>query len=457
MKRPIGAVILAAGDGKRMKSVKPKPMLEVLFRPMVDWVFDAAVGAEVAEVCVVCAPGDLMAKYFEGRAQTVVQRERLGTGHAVLQARTFIESLRGGDVVVLNGDIPLCTGQTVKAAIDCHRTAQNDATVITAQVKDPAGYGRIVRGETGISRIVEHKDADDETLAICEINSGAYVFTADALLDALDRLSNHNAAGEYYLTDTIELILAAGGKAGAFDAQDERVILGANDPWQLYELNKTANEAVLRAHAENGVRFISLDGIIIAADAKIGADTTILPGTVIKSGCIIGAGCIIGPNTILEHSRVGSGSTLNSSQVYHSRVGDHVTIGPFTQIRPGCDIKDNAKVGDFVEVKNSVVGEKTSIAHLTYIGDSDVGSGVNFGCGVVTVNYDGKNKARTAIGDNAFVGCNANLIAPVTVGNGAYVAAGTTVTDDVPAGDMAIGRTRQTNKKGYAKGRFQKK
>lgn len=453
----IGAVIMAAGDGKRMKSTQPKPMLEVLFRPMVDWVFDAAKKAGIEEICVICPPGSTMQEHFAGRAKTVDQRERLGTGHAVMQARAFIEELADGEVIVLNGDIPLCTGETIRSAIDYHRQNCNDVTVITARVKDPAGYGRIVRNDTGLARIVEHKDADEATLLINEINSGAYVFSSKALLDSLDKLQNNNASGEYYLTDTIEHIIGAGGRADAFDAGDESVVLGANDPWQLYELNRIANELSLRMHAANGVRFVSLDGIIIAADAKIGADTTILPGTIIKGGCVIGSGCTIGPNTIVDHSRIGNNSIVNSSQVYHSRIGDGVTIGPFSQIRPGCDIKDRAKVGDFVEVKNSVVGEKTSIAHLTYIGDSDVGSGVNFGCGVVTVNYDGKQKARTTIGDHAFVGCNANLIAPVTIGDGAYVAAGTTVTEDVPSGDMAIGRARQINKKGYAQGRFTKK
>ncbi|MFA9381276.1 MAG: bifunctional UDP-N-acetylglucosamine diphosphorylase/glucosamine-1-phosphate N-acetyltransferase GlmU [Acetanaerobacterium sp.] len=453
----IGAVILAAGDGKRMKSAQPKPMLPVLFRPMVDWVLDAALAAGVGDVCVVCPPGEVMQEHLSGRCTIAVQRERLGTGHAVMQANEFIQGHAGGEIVVLGGDVPLCTGQAIQDALHFHRQNKNDVTVITARVKNPTGYGRIVRGEAGLSRIVEHKDADAATLAIDEINSGAYVFSADALLRALNSLKNHNAAGEYYLTDTIELIKGAGGRADAFDARDEGVVLGANDPWQLYELNKTANDKSLRAHAENGVRFVSLDGIVIAADAKIGADTTILPGTIIRCGSIIGTGCTIGPNAVIEHSRIGDGSVINASQIYHSRVGDHVTIGPFTQLRPGCDIKDNVKVGDFVEVKNSVVGEKTSIAHLTYIGDSDVGSGVNFGCGVVTVNYDGQNKARTTIGDNAFVGCNSNLVAPVMVGDGAYVAAGTTVTNDVPAGDLAIGRARQLNKKDYAAGRYKKK
>lgn len=453
----IGAVIMAAGDGKRMKSATPKPMLEVLFRPMVDWVYEAALNAGASQACVVCPPDSPLCGHFEGRARIALQRERLGTGHAVLQAAPFIEDFRGGEIVVLSGDMPLCPGEVIRSAITFHRTGGYDVSVITATVQDPAGYGRIVRSGHKLDRIVEHKDADACVLAIREINSGAYVFSADALLAALKKLDNRNASKEYYLTDTVALILAAGGRAGAFDAGDERVVLGANDPWQLYELNRLANERVLRAHAAKGVRFVSLDGIVIAPDAHIGADTVILPGTLIKGGCSVGFGCTIGPNTVLDHSRVGDGSTVNASHILHSRVGDRVTIGPFTQLRPGCDVKDGAKIGDFVEVKNSVVGEKTSISHLTYIGDSDVGGGVNFGCGVVTVNYDGAKKARTVIGDNAFVGCNANLIAPVSVGDGAYVAAGTTVTEDVPPGDMAIGRARQSNKKGYAKGRFHKK
>lgn len=452
-----GAIILAAGDGKRMKSLNPKPMLEVLFKPMAVWVTDAARQAGIENLCIVCPPNEKMQDYFAQTCEIAVQREKLGTGHAVMQARAFIEKHIGGEIVVLNGDAPFCGGDTIRAACDFHVQNKNDVTVITARMSNPFGYGRIVRDENGLERIVEQKEADAATARINEINSGAYVFNAQSLLTALDRLTNNNTAGEYYLTDTVGLIKANGGRADAFDAQDENIVLGANDPVQLYELNKRANEKSVCAQMEKGVRFVSLDGIVIAADAQIGADTTILPGTIIKPGCVIGSGCVIGPNSLLEKCRIGSGSVINASQVCNSRVGDNVKIGPFTQLRAGCDVKDNAKIGDFVEVKNSVIGEKTSVAHLTYIGDSDVGGGVNFGCGVVTVNYDGKNKHRTTIGNNAFVGCNANLIAPVTVGDGAYIAAGSTITDNVESGDMAIARARQVNKKGYAAGRYNKK
>ncbi|SDN25332.1 bifunctional UDP-N-acetylglucosamine diphosphorylase/glucosamine-1-phosphate N-acetyltransferase GlmU [Acetanaerobacterium elongatum] len=452
-----GAIILAAGEGKRMKSASPKPMLEVLFKPMAVWVTDAVRQAGIEDLCIVCPQNDKMQEFFSATCKIAVQREKLGTGHAVMQARSFIEQHMGGEIVVLNGDAPFCGGETIRAAREFHIKRKNDVTVITARVKNPFGYGRIVRGNGGLERIVEQKDADAETALISEINSGAYVFNAHSLLTALNGLTNQNAAGEFYLTDTIDVILRNGGRADAFDAQDEQIVLGANDPIQLYELNRIANEKSIRAQMEKGVRFVSLDGVVIAADAQIGPDTDILPGTIIKPGCIIGSGCTIGPNTLIENSRIGSGTVINASQVYGSRVGDKVKIGPFTQLRVGCDIKDGAKIGDFVEVKNSVVGEKTSIAHLTYIGDSDVGGGVNFGCGVVTVNYDGKNKYRTTIGNNAFVGCNTNLIAPVTVGDGAYIAAGSTITEDVESGDMAIARARQVNKKGYANGRYNKK
>ncbi len=448
---------MAAGEGKRMKSKTPKPMLEVLFRPMADWALRAVRDAGIGDVCVVCPPNNEMLEHFAARCETAVQREKLGTGHAVMQAKHFLDAHAEGDIVVLNGDMPLMTADAVQSALAHHRKNGSAVTVITACVENPAGYGRIVRENGSLARIVEHKDADEATRAITEINSGAYVFAAPALMEALSRLQNNNAAGEYYLTDTIDLIRETGGRADAFDAGDARIVLGANDPWQLYELSKIANESCIRAHMNGGVRFMSLDGILIAPDAVIGPDTVILPGTVIKTGCVVGSGCTIGPNSMLENCRIGDESTVNASQITGSRVGDHVSIGPFTQVRPDCDIKDYAKIGDFVELKNSVVGERTSVAHLTYIGDSDVGSGVNFGCGVVTVNYDGKQKWRTTIGRDSFVGCNVNLVAPVSVGDGAYVAAGTTVTEDVPPGDMAIGRARQVNKKGYAEGRINKK
>ena len=337
-------------------------------------------------------------------------------------------------------------------AYENHKADRNAVTVITARIKEPFGYGRIVRGEKGeLLKIVEQKDASEQERLIDEINSGAYWFSAPALKDALGKLKSDNKQGEYYLTDSVGIIKENGLKAGAYCTENPDVVLGANSKMDLLALNEILKKKIIESHMENGVEFVSLDGVVIADSVKIGSGTVILPGTILRGNTVIGKNCTIGPNSLVENSTIGDSTKFNASQCYQSVIKDNVTIGPFCHIRPNSEIRDGVHLGDFVEVKNSVLDEGTHVSHLTYVGDSDVGKRVNFGCGVVTVNYNGKSKARCVIEDDAFIGCNTNLVAPVKVGKNGYTAAGSTITKDVPAESLAIARARQENKEGYNK------
>lgn len=444
------AVILAAGEGTRMKSSKPKVLAQVMFVPMIDWVISAVRASGVEDICAVTGHlSETVCEYLGGACETVLQAQRLGTGHAVAQAKDFIASHVGGNVLVLNGDAPLIDAKTITDALTFHISKGNSATVISATVNDPAGYGRMVRGSDGLlERIVEQRDATEDEKKISEVNSGAYWFRCDDLLSALDDIA---AMGrdkkEIYLTDAIEILINNGKRADAFTAENADVILGANDRYQLMKLNELARGRILKENMLNGVDIPCTDGVIISPQAVIGEDTQILPGTIITGAMVIGKGCVIGPDAKLDSCTVGDGSIINASQCEGCAIGSNVTVGPFAHLRPGCVISDGVHAGNFVEVKNSTVGEKTKISHLTYIGDSDVGEGVNVGCGCATANYDGTRKFRTTVGNKAFIGCHTCLVAPVTVGDHAYTAAGSVVTEDVPDGTMAIARSRQSIKR----------
>lgn len=459
------AVILAAGDGKRMRSQQPKVLCEVLFKPMLGWVLDACEQAGITTSCIVTGYAhEQVEAYLQGRYapaspyHTVLQSERHGTGHAVMQAESFLRLHGGGDTLILCGDAPFMDAGTITAALEAHRQAGAAVTVVSAIVDDPTGYGRIVRDQSGnITAIVEQKDAGEEQRRIREVNSGTYWFNTAALLELLSEITCNNAQGEYYLTDAIAIAICKGQKALAFTAESAQVVLGANDRKGLFALHECARNAVIDKQFAAGVGFESLDGVLIGSDVVIGEDTTIRAGTILKGKTVIGKGCVLGPNTVIENCTVGDGCLLNSVQAYQSVLHHDVKIGPFVHVRPHSEIKSGVKIGDFVEIKNSIIGERTAVAHLTYVGDSDVGSHVNFGCGVVTVNYDGKTKSRTTIGDNAFIGCNTNLIAPVKIGNGAYTAAGSTVTKDVPDDALVIERGEQRIKEGYALRKLKKK
>ena len=443
------ALVLAAGDGKRMKSKYPKVLCRVLEQPMIQWVLRSVRDAGIEKICVITGKnGELVREAAEG-CSFAEQKERLGTGHAAAQAMEFLRETQG-DVLVLCGDAPFIDQAAILGAYDLHTRTEAAVTVVTARLDSPTGYGRIVREGDAIAAIVEEADADGATRAITEVNSGAYWFDSAFLQKALVELSPQNSQGEYYLTDTVKIAVQEGKRVSGYLSQNPDVILGANDRQGLHRLGEIARMRVIEKHMANGVEFVSTDGVLIAPDVQIGADTRILAGCMLLGDTVIGEDCVIGPMSRIEDSTIGDGCIINASQIYQSQVGKGVKMGPYVHIRPNTVIFDKVKIGDFVEIKNSNIGEGTKVPHLTYVGDSDVGRGVNFGCGCVTVNYDGRVKSRTTVGDQAFIGCNTNLIAPVRVGDGAYTAAGSTITKDVPDGAMAIGRSRQENKPGYA-------
>ncbi len=447
-----GVIILAAGEGKGMKSKKPKSMGEVLFKPMLDWVMSAVKKAGIDDVCVVVGYGaEYIEKHLGDNTETVQQTLRLGTGHAVMQALNFISAHAGGNIVVLGGDTPFMNDETINDALKFHIQKGNDITLISAETENPHGYGRIIRDRNGdLLAITEHDDADEKIRQIKEINSGAYCFKATSLMHVLDKITK-NPSGEYHITEAVEILFAENGKVGAFKTESDKTVLGANTREQLNHLNALAREDIFKKLMNDGVDIPCKDGVIIGPDCEIGADTQILPGTIICGNVKIGENCVIGPNSYVFNAEIGDNVSFNNAQIRNAKILDNATIGPFVQIRPNSVIGNSVHIGNFVEVKNSNVDENTHISHLTYIGDSDVGKNVNFGCGVVTVNFNGKTKNRTIVKDNAFIGCNTNLVAPVTVGENSYTAAGSTITDDVPDNTLAIARERQTNKEGWVK------
>ncbi len=444
-------IILAGGQGKRMKADMPKPLFKVLGEPMLEWVISACEQSGLSDICIVKGfMGEMIDEYLGGRYQTVLQAERLGTGHAVMQAVPFLEKDTEGHTLVLCGDAPFIDPAAISEALVIHKQQNNAVTVITAELDDPSGYGRIIRTPSGISGIVEQKDASAEQRKIREVNSGAYWFRTADLIQLLGKLECNNAQKEYYLTDTIAIAITEGKNAGAYKSENPDIIKGANDRKDLLELNTYARMAVINKHLENGVEFTCLDGITIERSVEIGVGTEILAGTILRKNTVIGKGCVIGPNSIIEGCTLGDEVKLNTVQAYDSKIDAGVKIGPWVHIRPGSHIKSGVKIGDFVEIKNSTIGEQTAVAHLTYVGDSDVGRKVNFGCGTVTVNYDGITKSRCVIGDNCFIGCNTNLVAPVKLGKAVYTAAGTTVTRDVPDYALAIDRGVLKVNEGYS-------
>lgn len=444
------SVILAAGMGTRMKSKMPKVLHKVCGKPLSKWVIDASEAAGADKVCAVVGhKAETVKEVLGDVCEFALQAEQKGTGHAVMQAIDVIKNSKG-EVVILNGDTPLITAETINKAIEYHKNNGNQATVITAILDDATGYGRIVRDNDGsVLKIVEQKDASKEEKKINEVNSGMYVFDAQSLVYALDKITPNNAQGEYYLTDTLEILLSAGKKIGGYAISDNDEIRGINDRVQLNEAEKIMQKRINEYHMRNGVTMRNPESVYIEDGVEIGNDTEICQNVTIKSGTKIGSDCVIGSGSMLDRAVIHDGVDVLSSVILESEVDEGTHVGPFAYIRPNCHVAKEVKVGDFVELKNSNIDDGTKISHLTYIGDSDVGKRVNFGCGTVTCNYDGKKKYRTTIGDDCFVGCNTNFVSPINVGDGVYIAAGSTITEDIPENSLSIARARQVNKEGW--------
>jgi len=446
------AVVLAAGQGTRMKSKLYKVLHPVCGKPMVEHVVDhiQELGAERI-VTIVGHGAEKVQDQLGIRSEYALQEEQLGTAHAVLQAATVLGNLSGTTLVVC-GDTPLIRPETMKALLHHHNETNAKATILTGLPKDPTGYGRIIRNDEGhVERIVEQKDASAEEQKVNEINSGTYCFDNQALFEALKLVNNDNSQGEYYLPDVIEILKNQGNIVSAYATDDFEETLGVNDRVALAQAETQMRARIVEKHMRNGVTIINPENTYISAEAVIGSDTILQPGVMIEGATEIGEDCVIGPNSHISTSQIGNRTTVHSSVVKNSVIGTDTSVGPFAHIRPDSEIGNDAKIGNFVEIKKTKLGNQSKVSHLSYIGDAEVGERVNIGCGTITVNYDGKNKFLTTIEDDSFVGCNSNLVAPVTIGQRAYVAAGSTITKNVPADALSIGRARQENKDGYVK------
>ncbi|WP_042354629.1 bifunctional UDP-N-acetylglucosamine diphosphorylase/glucosamine-1-phosphate N-acetyltransferase GlmU [Bacillus rubiinfantis] len=444
------AVILAAGQGTRMKSKLYKVLHPVCGKPMVQHVVDQINRLNIDEIVTIIGHGAEKVKSQLGEiSQYALQEVQLGTAHAVMQAESILAGKTGVTIVVC-GDTPLIKAETMEALFRHHEEKKAKATILTARIADPTGYGRIVRNDEGfVEKIVEHKDASEAEREIKEINTGTYCFDNQALFAALTKVSNDNVQGEYYLPDVIEILKKQGAVVSAYQTEDLDETLGVNDRVALAEAERLMRSRINERHMRNGVTIVDPATTYIETDVEIGQDTVIFPGSIIRGKTKIGMDCQIGPHSEIESCEISDGTVIRQSAAFHSSIGSGVNIGPFAHIRPQSSISDDVKIGNFVEIKKAVFGKGSKASHLSYIGDAEVGSGVNIGCGSITVNYDGKNKYLTKIEDDVFIGCNSNLVAPVTIGKGAYVAAGSTITKDVPGKALSIARAHQVNKENY--------
>lgn len=445
------AIILAAGKGTRMKSDIYKILHPVLGKPMINHVIDNLNKLEFKRKIVVISEGaDEVKKVLGDEVEFAYQYQQLGTGHAVKMVENHLKDLEGNTLVIC-GDTPLITSETIAKLFSVQKDEKADITILTTKVDNPFGYGRIVRDNGGeVIKIVEEKDCSDEEKLIKEINAGTYCFNNQKLFAALKHLKNDNVQNEYYLTDVIKIIKDMNGKVSTFMTNDYEEIIGINDRQSLEKANQVLRERVNKKLMNNGVTIVDSNSIFISVDTYIDRDTTIFPNTMIMGKNLIGKGCVIGPNTEIQDVKIGDNVKIKHSVLTNSIIGHNTTIGPFAHLRNQTIIGENVRIGNFVEIKNTQIDDNSKAAHLSYIGDAELGKNVNMGCGTITVNYDGKEKHKTVIKDNVFVGCNANLIAPIVLEENSYIAAGSTINKNVPKDSLAIARAKQENKIDYA-------
>jgi len=445
------AIILAAGKGTRMKSKLYKVLHEVAGKAMVDHVLTEVEKTNPEKIVTIVGHGAEAVKAKLGnRSEYALQSEQLGTGHAVLQAKDLLEG-KDGQTLVISGDTPLLTSKTLDDLFEYHTSRKSSATVLTAIAEDPTGYGRIIRDHVGIvERIVEQKDATKEEARVQEINTGTYVFDNSLLFDALSQLDTDNAQGEYYLTDIIEILKKQERIVSAFKMSSFEESLGVNDRIALAEANRIMKKRINRFHMTQGVTMVDPETTYIECDVVIGNDTVIEGNVQIKGKTVIGSDVFIGNGSEIVDSVLEDNTKVLRSVVEESIIREGADVGPFAHLRPKAELDKNVHVGNFVEVKGAKLGEGTKAGHLTYVGNADIGKGVNLGAGVIFVNYDGKNKYFTKVEDHAFIGSNANIVAPLTVGKNALVTAGSTIVEDVPENSLSFGRAKQVNKEDRA-------
>jgi len=452
---PPTVVVLAAGQGTRMRSDTPKVLHELCGRPMGLWPVVAALEAGAGRVVVVDSPARPLAGVLPDGVELVVQPKPNGTGGAVQAAAGAIDA--EAPVVVLSGDVPLVSAEAIAELVDAHRHSGAAATMATTVLDDPSGYGRVVRDADGsVARVVETKTAGDATpaeLEIREVNTGIYVFAGEALLGALPRLGAENAQGELYLPQVLDLLRADGATVAAHAVDDPGLVLGVNDRVALAEVRALAQRAILERHMRAGVTVVDPASAWVDVDVEIGRDARIEPGTTLRGRTTVGDGAVVGPHATIVDSEVCARAHVRASWLQEAVVGEGASVGPFAYLRPGAVLREGAKAGTFVEIKNSDVGPGAKVPHLSYIGDADVGEGSNLGAGTITANYDGRAKHRTTIGRGVRGGVDTAFVAPVTVGDGAYTAAGSVITEDIPPGALGVARARQANIEGYAERR----
>jgi bifunctional UDP-N-acetylglucosamine pyrophosphorylase / glucosamine-1-phosphate N-acetyltransferase len=448
-------VILAAGEGTRMRSALPKVLHPICGRPMILWPLLAARAAGAERVIVVDNPKRMLREHLPEDVEVAIQHEPRGTGDAVAAAASLLDP--DAPVLVINGDMALLTAEAVAAQVAVHEAGGAALTLGSLELSDPTGLGRVIRGADGaVERIAESKapgDATSDELAIREVNAGLYLFAGRALLDALGSLRSDNAQGELYLPDTLPLLAARGDLVQAHPLDHPNLPVGVNDRVELAIVQRAIQDRIHRAHQRAGVTIVDPASTLIDATVTIGQDTTIEPSTFLRGTTRIGANCRIGPLTTIVDSELADGVTVLHSHIDRASAADGVTIGPFAYLRPQAVLREHAKAGTFVEIKNSTIGAGSKVPHLSYVGDADVGEGTNLGAGTITANYDGRRKHRTTIGDRVRVSVDTAFVAPVTIGDDAYTAAGSVITDDVPPGALGIARQRQTNVEGYAERR----
>jgi bifunctional UDP-N-acetylglucosamine pyrophosphorylase/glucosamine-1-phosphate N-acetyltransferase len=445
-------LVMAAGEGTRMRSSTPKMLHPVCGRAMVAWPIIAARGAGARRVVAIDSPNQNIVPGLPDKVQIVTQPKSDGTGGAVRAALPLIEEAE--TVLVLSGDVPLISAETIAGLLEAHATSGAAATMLTIELDDPGSYGRVVRAPSGeVERVVEAKAAGDATaeqLAIREVNAGTYVFQAAPLAEALGRLSNDNAQGEYYLPDVLPALREIGHTVAAHLSEDLAVTMGVNNRADLAAVEVVARRRILDAHMFAGVTVVDPGSTWVDVEVEIAADVRIEPGTSLRGRTKIGAGSTVGPLSTLIDAKLGEEVSVPHSYLVECEVGDGANVGPFAYLRPGALLAAGAKAGTFVEIKNSRIGEGAKVPHLAYVGDAEVGAGSNLGAGTITANYDGFRKNRTAIGENVRIGVDTMLIAPVEVGDGAYTGAGAVIKSDVPEGALAVSENQQRNIEGYA-------